>query len=137
MVCLEFWSFEVLVILAGLLPNPKLETSVMSVSLNTSAVVFMITLGLGFAISTRVSNELGGGNPQAARLAIFVSTVLAISEGLIVGVIMILTRNKLGRAYSNDREVVRNVAAMMPLIALSHFINTIQCVFSGIFIFVT
>ncbi|KAJ0095834.1 hypothetical protein Patl1_15214 [Pistacia atlantica] len=31
MVCLEWWSFEFLTLLSGLLPNPKLETSVLSV----------------------------------------------------------------------------------------------------------
>lgn len=31
MMCFEWWSFELLVILAGLLPNPRLETSVLSI----------------------------------------------------------------------------------------------------------
>ncbi|OEL33138.1 Protein DETOXIFICATION 16 [Dichanthelium oligosanthes] len=30
-VCLEWWSFELLVLLSGLLPNPQLETSVLSI----------------------------------------------------------------------------------------------------------
>ncbi|KAK1565244.1 hypothetical protein Q3G72_022327 [Acer saccharum] len=69
MVCLEMWSFEMMVLLSGLLPNPTLETSVLSISLNTSATVWMIAFGLGGAVSTRVSNELGAGHPEAARLA--------------------------------------------------------------------
>ncbi|KAA8541311.1 hypothetical protein F0562_025274 [Nyssa sinensis] len=36
MVCLEMWSFEMMVLLSGLLPNPELETSVLSISLNTA-----------------------------------------------------------------------------------------------------
>ena len=28
---LEMWSFELIVLLSGLLPNPKLETSVLSI----------------------------------------------------------------------------------------------------------
>jgi MATE family multidrug resistance protein len=28
---MEWWSFEILVLLTGLLPNPKLETAVMSI----------------------------------------------------------------------------------------------------------
>ncbi|OEL25140.1 Protein DETOXIFICATION 14 [Dichanthelium oligosanthes] len=50
MVCLEMWSFELVVLLSGLLPNPKLETSVLSISLNTSAFVWMIPFGLNSAI---------------------------------------------------------------------------------------
>ncbi|KAI4979751.1 hypothetical protein ZWY2020_016504 [Hordeum vulgare] len=61
MVCLEWWSFELLVLLSGLLPNPKLETSVLSICLNTSTLMFTVPSGLCAAISTRVSNELGAG----------------------------------------------------------------------------
>ncbi|KAJ6801408.1 protein DETOXIFICATION 16-like [Iris pallida] len=132
MVCMEFWSFEVLVILCGLLPNPKLQTAVMSICLNTAAVVFTIPLGLGASISTRVSNELGAGSPQAARLSIYIAVSMAILEGLTVGSIMVCVRGIWGRAYSNEREVVRHVAATMPLLALSHLIDGIQCVLSGI-----
>uniref|UniRef100_A0A0A8Z5Q4 Protein DETOXIFICATION n=1 Tax=Arundo donax TaxID=35708 RepID=A0A0A8Z5Q4_ARUDO len=31
MLCMEWWSFELLLLLSGLLPNPKLETAVMSI----------------------------------------------------------------------------------------------------------
>lgn len=50
MICLEYWSFEMVVILSGLLPNPKLETSVLSISLNTCWMVYMISVGLGGAV---------------------------------------------------------------------------------------
>ncbi|KAK9105819.1 hypothetical protein Scep_022663 [Stephania cephalantha] len=131
MVCLEMWSFELLVLLSGLLPNPKLETSVLSVSLNTCAMVWMIPFGLGGAISTRVSNELGAGHPQAARLAVRVVLFLAVVEGIVVGLVMILIRNVWGYAYSNEEEVVKYFASMMPLLATSNFLDGIQSVLSG------
>ncbi|KAF8779271.1 hypothetical protein HU200_002952 [Digitaria exilis] len=110
MVCLEMWSFELVVLLSGLLPNPKLETSVLSISLNTSAFVWMIPFGLSSAISTRVSNELGAGRPQAARLAVRVVLFLAVSDG----------------------EVVRYVARMMLVIAVTIFFDGIMTVLSGV-----
>ncbi|KAK3225227.1 hypothetical protein Dsin_005089 [Dipteronia sinensis] len=131
MVCLEMWSFEMMVLLSGLLPNPTLETSVLSISLNTSATVWMIPFGLGGAVSTRVSNELGAGHPEAARLAVCVVFVLAITEGLVVGSVLILIRNVWGYAYSNEIQVVNYVAIMMPIIALSNFIDGLQSVLSG------
>jgi len=93
MVCLEWWSFELLVLLSGLLPNPKLETSVLSISLNTGSLAFMIPFGLSAAISTRVSNELGAGRPHAAHLSTRVVMVLAIVVGILIGLAMILVRN--------------------------------------------
>ncbi|KAG2709479.1 hypothetical protein I3760_05G241600 [Carya illinoinensis] len=131
MICLEYWSFEMVVLLSGLLPNPKLETSVLSISLNTCWMVYMISVGLGGAISTRVSDELGAGRPHAARLALSVMIIVSISEGAIVGITTILVRNVWGKLYSNEVEVVRYVAKMMPLLALSDFLDGFQCVLSG------
>ncbi|KAM6593603.1 hypothetical protein CsatA_001306 [Cannabis sativa] len=131
MVCLEMWSFEMMVLLSGLLPNPTLETSVLSVSLNTASTVWMIPFGLSGAVSTRVSNELGAGRPDAARLAVCVVLVMAITEGLLIGLVFILIRNVWGYAYSNQVEVVKYVAAMMPILAISNFLDGLQCVLSG------
>ncbi|KAG0500124.1 hypothetical protein HPP92_000196 [Vanilla planifolia] len=132
MVCLEYWSFEAVVILSGLLPNPKLVTSAMSICVNTSTMLYMITFGLGAAVSTRVSNELGAGNPRGARLAIFIVMVIASIDGLILLVTMTSLRNVWGLAFSKDREVINYVAALMPLIAVAHILDAFQCVLSGI-----
>ncbi|KAI3844286.1 hypothetical protein MKW92_023033 [Papaver armeniacum] len=129
--CLEMWSFELVVLLSGLLPNPKLETSVLSICVNTDALVWMIPAGLGGAVSTRVSNELGAGHPDAARLAVQVVIVLAATEGILIGIIMILIRHIWGSAYSNEKEVVDYVAVMMPILAVSNFIGGLQVVLSG------
>ncbi|PPS06599.1 hypothetical protein GOBAR_AA14053 [Gossypium barbadense] len=90
MVCLEWWSFELLIMLSGFLPNPKLETSVLSVcfstfpsSLNTITTLYAIPHGIGAAASTRVSNELGAWKPQAAHVAVYAAMALAVLETLI------------------------------------------------------
>ncbi|XP_066375550.1 protein DETOXIFICATION 17-like [Miscanthus floridulus] len=76
MTCLEYWAFEMVVLLVGFLPDPTLETSILSVSLNTMWMVYTIPSGLSSAISIRVSNELGAGNPHAARLSVYVSGII-------------------------------------------------------------
>ncbi|KAK3008656.1 hypothetical protein RJ639_014720 [Escallonia herrerae] len=131
MVCLEMWSFEMMVLLSGLLPHPELETSVLSISLNTAGTIWMIPFGLGGAVSTRVSNELGAGHPKTARLALFVVLVLAVTEGILVGLVLALIRNIWGYAYTNEVEVVKYVATMMPILATSNFLDGLQCVLSG------
>lgn len=84
-----------------------------------------------YVYSTRVSNELGAGHPEAARLAVVVVLVLAVSEGIVVGSIMLLIRNIWGYAFSGDTEVVKYVATMMPILAASNFLDGLQCVLSG------
>ncbi|XP_074264319.1 protein DETOXIFICATION 16-like [Silene latifolia] len=131
MICLEYWSFEMVVLLAGLLPNPEVETSVLSISLSTCWIVYMISVGLGGAISTRVSNELGAGRPRAARLALFVMVIMSLSQGIVIAVITVLVRNVWGKLYSKDDKVVKYVAKMMLLLAISDFLDGFQCVLSG------
>ncbi|XAR50239.1 hypothetical protein NMG60_11004509 [Bertholletia excelsa] len=132
MVCLEGWSYEILVLISGLLPNPRLETSVMAISLDTSALVFRIPIGFGYAVSTRVSNELGAGHPRAAQLAAKVVIFLALTEGLLVSLISVAVRNIWGYMYSSEEEVVYCLASIMPILALSDFMDGIQAVLSGI-----
>jgi MATE family multidrug resistance protein len=78
-----------------------------------------------------VSNELGAGRPQAAKLALNVVLVLALTEGILIGIVLLLIRNIWGYAYSNEVEVVKYVAAMMPILAASNFMDGLQCVLSG------
>ncbi|KAJ8773043.1 hypothetical protein K2173_028220 [Erythroxylum novogranatense] len=131
MVCLEMWSFEMMVLLSGLLPNAKLETSVLSICLNTASTIWMIPGGLSNAVSTRVSNELGAGRYKRAQMAIYVVIVMAVTEGILVGSVLIGIRNIWGYAYSNEIQVIRYVAAMQPIIAASNLLDGIQGVLSG------
>lgn len=131
MVCLEIWSFEMVVLLSGRLPNPKLETSVLSISLNTCALVYMMAFGLGGAVSTRVSNELGAGRPHAARLAVCVAVSMFMVNGIVVSSIMILVRRQWGKCYSNEERVVAYVAAMIPLVAVTYIFDGAQSILSG------
>ncbi|XP_060670533.1 protein DETOXIFICATION 16-like [Ziziphus jujuba] len=131
MVCLEMWSFKMMILLSGVFPNPELETSVLSICLNTAGTVWMIPFGLSGAVTIRVSNELGAGHPDAARLAVHVVLVVAITEGLLVGLVLILIQNIWGYAFSNELEVIKYVAIMMLILAVSNILDGLQCVLSG------
>ncbi|KAK3001738.1 hypothetical protein RJ639_020270 [Escallonia herrerae] len=131
MVCLKWWSLEVLILLSGLLPNPKLETSVLSICLTISTLHFTVPYGFGAAASIRVSNELGAGNPQAARVAVWAVMFLAVTETVIVSITLFCCRYILGRAYSSERPVVEYIAVMAPLICLSTVTDSLQAVISG------
>ncbi|KAL1807713.1 hypothetical protein ACET3Z_024703 [Daucus carota] len=132
MLCLEWWSFELLVLLSGLLPNPQLETSVLAICLNTIATLYAIPYGFGAGVSTRVSNELGAGNPQGARVAVFVVVIMALSEAIIISGTIFACRNVFGYTFSNEKEVIVYVTDMAPLLCLSIIMDSIQGVLSGV-----
>lgn len=132
MLCLKAWTFELMVLLSGLLPNPQLETSVLSICLNTFVIAWMIPFGLSCAASIRVSNELGAGHSEAASLAVRVALSLVLAEGIMMVLLMILLRKIWGNLYSSETEVIKYIAAMMPILAISSFLDGIQSVLSGI-----
>ncbi|XP_022135301.1 protein DETOXIFICATION 16-like isoform X2 [Momordica charantia] len=131
MVCLEFWSYEFLVLMSGVLPNPQLETSMMSISISTSSLVFRIAYGFGSAVSTRVSNELGAGKAKAAAMAVRVVVVLGVAEGIALGVLLISLRNIWGYLFTNEQEVISYLSLIMPVLAVSNFMDAVQGVLSG------
>ncbi|GFY86758.1 MATE efflux family protein [Actinidia rufa] len=133
MVCLEWWSFELVILLSGILPNPQLESSVLSICLTTTSLHYLIPYSISAAASTRVSNELGAGNSQAARLAVYTVMVLAVAETIFVATILFCCRFVLGFAYSNEKEIGDYVKEMTPLICLSIIMDSLQAVLSGYF----
>ncbi|KAK4720506.1 hypothetical protein R3W88_010739 [Solanum pinnatisectum] len=132
MICLEGWSFEFIVLLSGLLPNPKLETSVLSVCLNTIATLYSIPYGLSSAVSTRVSNELGSGNPQRARISVFAVMLLTVMEAILISATLFGCRNIFGYIYNSEMEVVNYVAKIAPLLSLSVIMDALQASLSGV-----
>ncbi|RIA05385.1 hypothetical protein BRARA_K00358 [Brassica rapa] len=106
--------------------------SAVMVCLNTSLTLWMIPVGLGGTASTRISNELGAGNPKGAKLAVRVVVAIVIVEGIMMGSILLGVRNKLGYAFSSDPKVISYVASMIPIVAAGNFLDGFQCVLSGV-----
>ncbi|KAL0343387.1 UNVERIFIED_CONTAM: protein DETOXIFICATION 14 [Sesamum angustifolium] len=132
MVCLEWWSCEIVVLLSCLLPNPQLETSVLSVCLLVAALHYFIPYSIGAAASTRVSNELGAGRPDRARASVWAANVLSIAEAIVACTMLLRCRNLLGYAFSNEKEVVDHLREMTPFVCLLLAMDCIQAVLSGV-----
>ncbi|CAH2075696.1 unnamed protein product [Thlaspi arvense] len=82
--------------------------------------------------STRVSNELGAGRARAARLAVRVVILLAVTGGLLVALISVAARDYWGFLFTNEEEVVKYFASVVPILATSGFMDGIQGVLSGV-----
>jgi MATE family multidrug resistance protein len=81
--------------------------------------------------STRVSNELGAGNPDGARLAVRVVMFIAVTEAVLITGALLASQHILGYAFSSDKEVVDYVNAMVPFICISVAADSLQGVLSG------
>ncbi|KAK0600388.1 hypothetical protein LWI29_014469 [Acer saccharum] len=132
MVCLEYWAFEILVLLAGLMPNSELTTSLIAMCVNTEAITYTITYGLSAAASTRVSNEFGAGNIDKAKIAMAVSLKLTVLLALIVVSTLAFGHNIWAGFFSDSREIIKEFASLTPFLAISIAFDSVQNVLSGV-----
>ncbi|CAN1122693.1 Protein DETOXIFICATION 7 [Linum perenne] len=131
MACLEWWTFELLVLLAGLLPNAALETSVLSIWFLDNPHFDETNRYFGGS-SILVSNELGAGNPEKAKAVIKTAVGISIMEAVIVSATLFCYRNVFGYVFSNEREVVEYVRDVTPLLCLSGIVDSSLEVLSGV-----
>ncbi|PNX74319.1 MATE efflux family protein 8-like [Trifolium pratense] len=101
-------------------------------NLNTTTLHYFIPYAIGASASTRVSNELGAGNPKTAKGAVRVVVIIGIAEAIIVSTFFICFRNILGYAYSNDEQVVNYIADMVPLLCVSVSADSLIGALSGV-----
>ncbi|KAL9322218.1 hypothetical protein ACSQ67_010271 [Phaseolus vulgaris] len=132
MVCLEYWAFEVMVFLAGLYPDSQKTTSLIAICANTELIAYMITYGLSAAASTRVSNELGAGNPERAKHAMNVTLKLSLLLGFCFVLALGFGHNIWIQFFSDSSIIKEEFASVTPLLSLSILLDAIQGVLSGV-----
>lgn len=118
MVCVEWWTFEALILMAGWLPDPKVTLAAAGIGINTTGMVFMLFSGLAQALSVRVSNSLGAGAPKTARRSTWTAESLALVLCAVMGTFYILGCNQWPRLFTNIPSVVKTTAGLMPIFAL-------------------
>ncbi|KZV39595.1 multidrug resistance pump [Dorcoceras hygrometricum] len=132
MLCLEVWYNSVLILLTGRFKNSEVEIDALSICLNISGWEIMVAFGFLAAASVRISNELGSGDPKAAKFSIAVIVITSFSIGILLFIVCIFLREQLGYIFTKSPEVAAEVAHLSPLLAFSMLMNSVQPVLSGV-----
>ncbi|GMH16517.1 hypothetical protein Nepgr_018358 [Nepenthes gracilis] len=131
-VCLEWWWYEIMILLCGLLADPKATVASMGVMIQTTGLIYNFPSSLGLAVSTRVGNELGANHPYSARLSAFVSIISAALMGLTAMLFASGMRYKWAQMYAGDAEILKLTAAALPILGLCELGNCPQTVACGV-----
>ncbi|PIN14186.1 hypothetical protein CDL12_13192 [Handroanthus impetiginosus] len=99
---------------------------------STVTLHYHIPDAFGAAASTRISNELGAGKPQAARVAFLVVLVLSVAECITASAVIFGARTVMGYAFSYEKEVVDYVDQISPLLSMCVLMDVFETVLSGI-----
>ncbi|KAE9448682.1 hypothetical protein C3L33_19398, partial [Rhododendron williamsianum] len=131
-VCLEWWWYEIMIVLCGVLVDPKATVASMGVLIQTTSLIYVFPSSLGFAVSTRVGNELGANRPDKARVSAIVSIFLAAVMGVAAMVFASGMRYKWARMFTEDAEILRLTSAALPILGLCELGNCPQTVGCGV-----
>ncbi|OMO58321.1 Multi antimicrobial extrusion protein [Corchorus olitorius] len=131
-VCLEWWWYEIMIVLCGLLGNPKAPVASMGILIQTTSLIYVFPSSLSFAVSTRVGNELGANRPYKARLSAVVAVFVSALMGLSASMFASGMRDKWARMFTSDSEILRLTSIALPILGLCELGNCPQTVGCGV-----
>ncbi|XP_048428338.1 protein DETOXIFICATION 55-like [Pyrus x bretschneideri] len=131
-VCLEWWWYEFMTILAGYLRKPHIALATSAIVIQTTSLMYTLPTTLSASVSTRVGNELGAGQPKKARLAAVVAVGMALMSSLLGLLLTTLGREAWGRIFTDDNEVLELTMGVLPIVGLCEIANCPQTTSCGI-----
>jgi multidrug resistance protein, MATE family len=101
------------------------------VALNVAALFFMIPLGLAMAITVRVGNAVGRGDPVGVRYAGFCGIGLTLVTQLVSAGLMLGFPHVIAGLYTHDKTVIALASQLLVLAGLFQFSDGIQVASNG------
>ncbi|KAF3772903.1 DETOXIFICATION 29 protein [Nymphaea thermarum] len=106
--------------------------SAIMLCMNILGWTIMVAFGSNAAISVRVSNELGAGNPRKAKFAVVIVVISTFIIGLAISAVLLILRDDYPKVFTSSQEVQALVNQLTPLLALTIVIDNVQPVLSGV-----
>ena len=98
------------------------------IAASLAAVLYMVPLALGIASSARTGYWLGAGQPHRARQAAGLGISLAIGAAVLCAAALLLGREAIAHAFTNDRVVAQTAMVWLAWVAVYHLADAVQAV---------
>ncbi|GMI75507.1 hypothetical protein like AT4G23030 [Hibiscus trionum] len=131
-VCLEWWWYEIMILLCGLLLNPRATVASMGILIQTTALIYIFPSSLSFSVSTRVGNELGANQPKKAKLAAFVGLYCGFMLGFAALFFAVMVGNVWATMFTDDKEIIALTSVVLPIIGVCELGNCPQTTGCGV-----
>ncbi|CAI9091861.1 OLC1v1026965C1 [Oldenlandia corymbosa var. corymbosa] len=133
-VCLEWWWYEIMILLSGLLSNPQTNVAAMGILIQLTSLLYVFPSSLSSSLSTMIGHELGANQPAYARDLAIIGLTVAILWGFSAFAFTILIRDAWGKLYTQDYEILRLTSISIPIIGFCELGNSPQTAACGILI---
>ncbi|GJP32699.1 hypothetical protein CLOM_g17300 [Closterium sp. NIES-68] len=131
-ICLEWWCYELCMLLSGLLPDATTSVAALAILFNLDSILYSLTAGLAAAAGTRAGNLLGSAFPILARNAALVALGCSLLLGVTQLAVLWAAREPLGHVFTQDAAVLEVVTALLPILGLLEVFNSVQTVMTGL-----
>ncbi|KAI4347504.1 hypothetical protein L6164_008314 [Bauhinia variegata] len=131
-VCLEWWWYEIMILLCGLLFNPRATVASMGILIQTTSLLYILPSSLSFSVSTRVGNKLGAQKPSKAKLSAIVGLSCSFILGLSALSFSVMVRNLWASMFTMDKEIISLTSLVLPIIGLCELGNCPQTTGCGV-----
>ncbi|GKD94975.1 DETOXIFICATION 48-like protein [Tanacetum coccineum] len=130
--CLEWWFYDLMIFLSGLLPKDTEATiSAMNLLLQATSVIYIFPLALSSAVSARVGHELGANMPRVAKQVSYIAVSCAFLISFIANAFTIMIRKHWGRIFTKDETIISLIATVMPVLGACEIANCPQTTIKG------
>lgn len=123
---IEVGAFAAMTLIAGLLGAN--QTAAWAIVINTSAIVFMLPMGLSSATAVLVGAAYGAGDPAEVRRAGWIGIGVVSVLATVVGLVIWPTAGLIVGAYSTDAAVTAIAGPALALATLFFVADAIQVV---------
>ncbi|CAN4101477.1 unnamed protein product [Withania somnifera] len=131
-ICLEWWWYEIMILLCGLLLNPRATVASMGILIQTTSLIYIFPSSLSFSVSTRVANELGARQPKKAKIAAIVGLAGSFILGFSALFFAVTVRKVWAKMFTQDHEILTLTSLVLPIIGLCELGNCPQTTGCGV-----
>jgi len=133
MMTMEWWAFELLTLMAGILPNAVVSVSAHAVLVNINNIIYMIFAGLAVAGNIRVGNCLGANAPKQAKLACTVALLMTFAISSTFSITLYALRGDIPRLFLTDAQGIARAASVLAVWAPLEVLDGLNAVVQGVF----
>lgn len=133
-VCLEWWWYEIMLLLCGLLSDPQASVAAMGILIQTTGLLYVFPHSLSLGLSTCVGQDLGGEQPARAQRTAIIGFILAVVCGILAFAFTIAVRDEWGKLFTCEPQVLVLTSIALPVLGFCEIGNCPQTAACGILV---
>ncbi|KAK8643214.1 hypothetical protein V6N13_012520 [Hibiscus sabdariffa] len=133
-VCLEWWWYEIMVVVCGLINNAETNVAAMGILIQTTSLLYVFPHSLSASLSMRIGQELGAEEPAQAKKTTIIGFIIAMVGGLLAFAFTIVVKDIWGKLYTTEPQVLALTSIVLPILGFCELGNCPQTAACGILI---